>query len=1181
MAVLPAERSKSVLTVIITNLNQRKSMEKKVLSNKRKVKQKKIMRIMKMFMLFAFLSIGACFANQSYSQETFFTFELTNRTVEDVFSEIEESSEYIFFYLDHSLDLSRKVSVKVKDQQVSAVLDQVFKGTDNQYHISDRQIIISKASSPSVSPSVQQQATRTITGVVSDDLGPVAGANIVIKGTTQGVISGVDGKFVLEKVPENATIQVSYIGYITEEIAITNQTHLNILLKEDAVGIEEIVVVGFGKQKKQSVTGAITTISSRELKVPATNLSSAFAGKLAGVVAVQRSGEPGADGANFWIRGISTFSGQTEPLIFIDGIEATTADMNALSPEVIENFSVLMDATATALYGARGANGVMLITTRQGSKNERARINIRIEGQMTQPTQVLKLADGVTYMEMYNEGAITRNGAPVFSQEKIDGTRANLDPYLYPDVNWQDFLFKDWSYNQTANINVTGGGNRITYFMNVSMNNDNGMLKTASQNAFNTNIRQQRYSMQGNIAADLSPTTKATLRLNSQIVNYNGAYNSTATIYARLFESPGVLFPAYIPSELNPGAGHIMFGNSTGGPSPIGGANLYYNAYANMVNGYTERNENTNTVSFEVEQDLKILTPGLRVKGLISFKNWTKTNVLRYYNPYYHEVTPDPTGELPRIISAPLNNNGTTALTYVTPTIGSGTTNPQDGDHVMNAQFNIEYNRTFAEVHDVTGLFVYQQRNYSENLPVNYFGSLSIRNQGMAGRLTYGYGGRYLVEANFGYNGSENFAKGNRYGFFPSFAIGYNISNEDFWEPVKNIISNLKLRASWGIVGNSSTGDNRFPYLSFVNLNGRSFTFGDDWQTTRTGASITRYGAEGARWEEGIKRNVGFDMSLFGALDLSVNVFNENRNGIFMQYRTTPVESGVSGDLVPFANLGKVKNEGLDLSLNYSKAFLNNELIVGARGTFTFAKNTLVDRDEPVNTPAYRSEIGKSLNMNTGYVALGLFKDQEDIDSSPKQMFGNYGVGDIKYKDLNDDGLIDGNDITQMGYPTVPQIVWGAGLSVQYKAFDFSLFFQGAGRTSIMMGDVHPFNDLMSQLYQFVADDYWTEANPNPNAAYPRLTTKTSTGIHNNHRSSSYWQRNGAFFRLKDIEAGYTFKFARVYISGRNVFTVSDFNHWDPELGGIDSGNGYGSSQARGLKYPPLRVWSAGLQLTF
>jgi TonB-linked SusC/RagA family outer membrane protein len=939
---------------------------------------------------------------------------------------------------------------------------------------------------------------------------------------------------------------------------------------EEIEGLDEVVVVGFGAQKKESVTGAITTISTKELKVPSSSLSTAFAGKLAGVISVQRTGEPGADGANFWIRGISTFGASSTPLIFIDGVEASTGDMNALSPEVIEHFSVLKDATATALYGARGASGVILINTRQGGKNERVKINVRVEGQMAQPTRTVQFADGVTYMEAYNEATVTRGSDPFFQQGKIEGTRKNLNPYIYPDVDWQKFLFKDWSYNQTANINVAGGGSKVTYFMNATFNNDNGMLSSDPLNKFDNNIRQQRYSLQGNIVADLSTTTKAAVRLNTQVLNYSGAYISTADIYGYMFISPGVLFPPYFPQES--GDEWVKFGNMGNGPIPWGGANLYRNAYAEMVRGYNQRNENTNTVSFELEQDLKVLTPGLKVKGLVSFKNWTRTSVTRGFTPYFYEVkTFEPDGSSYQLSDALLKGN--TALGYTTSTAG---------DRYMNLQFQADYSRTFAEKHDVSAMAVYLQRDYNNNVPGDYYASLPTRNQGLAGRVTYAYDGRYLFEANFGYNGSENFQDGKRFGFFPSFALGYNVSNEKFWEPIKSVVSGLKIRGSWGIVGNSNSTDaGRFPYLTFVNLTGRSFTFGDNWQTTMSGGVITRYGADGARWENGYKRNLGFDLSLFRSLDIIVDLYNENRDGIFMQYRTMPIESGISRDLRPYANLGKVDNRGVDISVNYNKAFLNNELILNLRGTFTYSKNTLVDRDEPRSTPPHMSEIGKPLNVNKGLIALGLFKDQAEIDASPRQGFSPYEPGDIKYADLDGNGVIDGNDKTQIGDPTLPQIVWGAGFSASYKGFDFSMFFQGVAKTSIMMGDIHPFNDEFSQLFQYIADDRWTESNPNPNAKYPRLVAKQSKENHNNHQQSTFWQRNGAFFRLKNIEVGYTYKFARIYLSGQNIFTVSDFKNWDPELGGIDGSNGFNSSQARGLKYPTLRVMSVGLQFTF
>jgi TonB-linked SusC/RagA family outer membrane protein len=1017
-----------------------------------------------------------------------------------------------------------------------------------------------------------------ISGIVTDAGSgePVIGANVREKGTTNGTSTDVDGNFTLT-VSNNAVIQISYIGYVEQEVAVGNRTSLRIVLAEDAQSLEEVVVVGFGKQKKASVVGAVQTINPKELRIQSSSLSNAFAGKLAGVVAVQRSGEPGADGASFWIRGISTFASNTSPLIFIDGIEVSTSDMNSLPAETIEGFSVLKDATATALYGARGANGVILITTREGKSMEKAVINIRVEGQMTQPTRFVELADGVDYMTLYNEARRTRGTADVgnpsdgyyeaqkgFSLSKIENTRLGKDPFLYPNIDWQEMLFKPQSYNQTVNMNVTGGGSKVTYFMNAGVNNDNGMLRSDPQNVFDNNIHQQRYTFRGNIIGQLTPTTKATLRLNTEIVNYSGSRMSANDLYAYLFESPGVLFPAYFPNTEN--ADHILFGNLQGGPHPQHGVNAYKNPYMEMVTGYSKKNTNTNIVSFELNQDLKFITPGLRAAGLISFKNFASTTVTRSFVPHIYEIDKSTIKENPggtydyQIRN--FNTSGTTALSTSTGT---------SGDRYMNIQASLDYARTFAGLHDTGAMIVYLQRDYNNNNPGDYYATLSTRNQGIAGRLTYAYAGRYLAEANFGYNGSENFQDGNRFGFFPSFALGYNISNENFWEPLTGIVSNLKVRGSWGIVGNSST-DGRFPYLSFVSLGGRSYTFGNEWQTSKSGAVVTRFGADGAQWERGVKVNLGLDLSLFNDLSLTADMFREKRDGIFMRYRTLTAESGITGDRIPYANLGKVTNEGVDLTLDYNKTMLNNKLLISLKGTFTYAKNILNDRDEPPypENETYRSELGKSLNVNKGLIALGLFKDEADVSNSPEQTFSDYGVGDIKYRDMNGDGRIDANDMTLIGNPTVPQIVYGFGGSAQYKRFDFSIFFQGVAKTSLLMGNIHPFNDLYSQLYQFIADDLWTETNPNPEAKYPRLVTMDGQLAHNNHQSSTFYLRDGAFMRLKNIEAGYTFKFARLYLAGQNLLTWSPFTHWDPETGG-----------GRGLTYPTLRTVSVGLQLNF
>ncbi len=1096
------------------------------------------------------------YAAKTYAQQTVFTLHTSNKTVKEVLEYIEKNSEFVVLYSKDLLPvLQKKVSISIDKQDVESILNILSKEAGLKYNINDRQITVTKVAAEAPQ---QEKKEIKVTGKVLDENGEgVPGANVVVKGDkTKGTMTDIEGNFTLT-VPANTVLVASFIGYTPTEFPLNGKTNVILKIAPDAKQLDEVVVVGFGAQKKASVVGAVQTVKASELRSPSSTLSNSFAGRIAGVVAVQRGGEPGADGANFWIRGISTFASNTSPLVFIDNVEVSIGDLNALSPEVIEGFSILKDATATALYGARGANGVMLITTRNGKDMEKARINIRVQNSFTQPTKTVKVADGIDYMIARNDAVLNRtpNAQPYYSEEVIEGTRKQLNPYIYPNVDWENYLFKDFTTTQSANVNVTGGGKRVTYFLSGTLNNDNGMLKKDSKNNFDNNINQLRLSLQANVGVNLTSTTKANVRLNAQVLDYSGSAAGTDAIYQGIFEAPPVMFAPVLPAQN--GEDYILFGNRNGGPV----SGRYRNPYAEMVRGYSEKNESTMIASLDLEQDLKFIVPGLKAKGLISFKNWATTNVVRSFDPYFYGIKDYEQGA-----------NGEYTYTYEAITKGSkalSTSTSNGGDRLLNYQLSLDYAQTFADKHNVGAMLVYLQRDYNQNAPADFYATLPVRNQGIAGRVTYGYDDRYMIEANFGYNGSENFGEGKRFGFFPSVAIGYNISNENFFTPLRKVISNLKIRGSYGKVGNSST-DSRFPYLTYVNLSGASYTFGNNWQNTGTGAIITRYGAAGARWETGIKADMGVELNLFNSLNITFDWFTESRKDIFMRRNIVPAESGITGDLRPYANLGKVKNQGVDLNIEYNKAF-SRDLIVSLKGSFTYAKNTLLEADEPSypEEEAYRSEIGKPLNRYTGLIAMGLFKDEADVENSPEQTFSpNLKPGDIKYKDLNGDGKIDSNDMTEIGDPTVPQIVYGFGGSVQYKSFDFSVFFQGVAKTSLMMQNIHPFTSDQTTLLDFIAKDYWTEENPNPNAEYPRLISNLDS--HNNFMNSTYWLRSAAFLRLKNVEIGYTYKVARLFISGQNLLTFSPFKHWDPELGG-----------GKGLTYPNLRVATIGLQLTF
>jgi TonB-linked SusC/RagA family outer membrane protein len=1109
-----------------------------------------------LMLIVAILQVSA----NSFAQKV--TISVKNAPLSKVFNEIRSQSGYDFVFSITTLKGAKPVNLNIKDLELDEVLKKVFDGQPLEYEIGDKSVVVSKKESSILDQITARFQTIDIKGKVTDEKGvPIPGASIREKGTSNVVMSNASGEFKISVKSNESILLVSYVGYASREVVADN--NINVVLKENASNLDQVVVVGFGKQKKESVVGAISSISSKDLKVPTSTLSNAFAGRVAGVIAVQRGGEPGADGSSFWIRGISTFAGPSTPLIFIDGVESSVADMNSLPPEVIDNFSVLKDASATALYGARGANGVMLITTKRGGDFDKPRINFRIENTFSSPTKLVKMANGVDYMNAFNYAILNRNPTanPRFLQEKIQGTIDKLDPILYPDVDWQDYLFKDRSANQYANFNMSGGGKKADYFVSANFNNNDGMLKKDPLNKFDNNIKQKQYNLMANVGVNLTENTKAVIRINSRLDDYRGSFSSMQTIYNSIFFASPSLFAPVLPSQN--GEDYVLFGNLNGGPNPDpSGSNLYRNPYAMMVSGYTKRFTSTNTASLDVSQNLKFLLNGLNLKGLISFKNYSKTDVLRNFVPYYNEVS-----------GTRQNADGKTEYIYKSVSRGNqalATSSVVEGNRLMNVNFVLDWLRTFGN-HDVSAMVTYLSRDESNNVPgTNFRNSLPIRNQGIAGRLTYGYKSKYFFEGNFGYNGSENFAEGDRFGFFPSLAVGYLISNEKFWKPLSNIVNSLKIRGSWGLVGNASIYDGdgnliKFPYLDNVNLAGASYIFGNDWQTTASGATITALGAAGAQWEEGSKYNLGVDVTLFNKFSITADIYKEIRDKIFMQRQVVPAETGIIGNN-PYANLGRVQSQGFEANLSYQHQ-LGKDLYVNLRGTITYAKNELLNRDEPVQPYPYLSRIGQPLNTYFGLIAEGLYKDANDIAKSPASTYNsNLMPGDIKYKDLNGDNKIDDLDRTTIGSPSVPQLVYGFGLESHFKKFDFSVFFQGAGKTSQMLSNIHPFNSDQSSLFDFIAKDYWTESNTD--AAYPRLINNIND--HNNFKTSTFWLRDVSFIRLKNVEFGYTFKQVRLFFAGQNLLTFSKFKDWDPE---INSNNG--------LKYPNLKVYSCGLQLNF
>lgn len=1020
--------------------------------------------------------------------------------------------------------------------------------------------VMAEQVSDSYHSSVYQQEKSQIVGVVVDakTSESIIGASVWIKGSTVGVITDVDGKFTISAKPDDVLV-ISYVGYLGKEVKPGNKKVLTIELLEDAKTLEEVVVTAYGTgQKKASMVGSVQAIRPAELKVPSTNLSNSFAGRLAGVVAVQRTGRPGADGSDFWIRGISTLSGVTSPLIIIDGVQVSSGDLNALDPEVIDGFSILKDATATAMYGTRGANGVMIVTTKSGQNLDKPIINFRMEGQVSQPTKTAKFVDGARYMELFNE-AVKNDGSPdvLYSQDRINGTRQGLNAYVYPNVDWYNELFKSAAFNEKFNFNIRGGGKKVDYFSSVSVNHETGMLKSRSKDFFsyNNNIDVMRYSFQNNINAYLGASSKFSIRLNVQLRDLREPNQGVDDIFANTMNTSPVEAPVFF--EQDGETNHVKWG-TTDRILPA----YQTNPVAQMTSGYNDTFESVVIAAFEFEQKLDFLTKGMRFKALGTFKNWSKS--VNAYGASWNKY-----------ILGAYQKNEDGSYSYEANRVGNevstnlGNTNSTSGDRRIYLEALMDYNRTFGR-NDINAMLLYNQDELVNNVPGNnVITSLPRRKQGIAARLSYAYDGKYMAELNMGYNGSENFAKGHRWGFFPSVAVGYNVSEESFFKPLSKTITNLKLRASWGLVGNDQIGSDRFIYMEQINLDGKGFVSGWDQDYALNGPTYTRYGNNAITWEVGEKVNLGLDLQLFRELNLSVDVFREDRRNIFQEKATIPTYLGTAETKV-FGNLAEMRNQGLDFSIDYNKQ-LSKDFYMNFKGTFTYAHNTITQYDE---SPKYgfQSRVGVSYGVESGYLSNGLFIDKADIDHYKQQLGSVLGPGDIKYLNISqlygyEDKLVDSDDWAWIGNPTTPEIVYGFGPSFKFKNLDFSFFFQGVAKTSLFMSDFHPFGDnSLRNVLQFIHDDYWSPTNQNIDAKYPRLTRATNK---NNTQKSDYWMRDGAFLKLKNAELGYTYKKMRFYISGSNLLTFSKFDLWDPEQGG-----------GSGLKYPTQRVFNVGFQMT-
>lgn len=1098
-------------------------------------------------------------------QETYKTTLVKKRvTLESVFKSIKEQTGLTVFYSNELLNDQEVVDVQFLNTDISNVLDQLFEKKDLTWFIRSKSIIIQKKVKNNQSaPKLETSVDITIRGIVKDEKGlPLPGASVKVKGTLISTATDVNGSFSISAPSASSILVVSFIGYDQREITVANQRTISIQLSPSSNALEEVAIVGFGTQRKVSLIGAQSTINARELKLPVASVTQSLAGRIAGVVGVQRSGEPGRSTADIWIRGISTFGGNSSaPLVLVDGVERS---INNIDPEDIESFTVLKDASGTAVYGVRGANGVILVRTKVG-KVGKPNIFFDYNEGVSSFTKRPQVLDGVNYMNLANEALTGRGQAAKYSQDYIANTASGKDPLLYPNVNWMDELFNKYSHLRRANLNAGGGVESAQYYVSLAYYNETGFLKTDDLSQYNSALNFNRYNFTSNLNLKLTGTTKLDLGLQGYASNGNYPGLATQDIFNSALDVSSVEYPKIYPGGFIPGR------SSNGG---------FRNPYADLTRrGYRTEFANQLYSNLRLTQNFDALTNGLSATAMVAFDNFNQNNITRTKRESTYFIS-NVAGT-----NSPYKADGTLNLvqTYTSPgNYLSFETPNRQSTRKFYTEGAINYDRAFGK-HRVGGLILGYTQDDVNALAGDFTSSIPFRQVGLAARTTYSYDDRYFAEFNFGYNGSELFAPTNRYGSFPAFGVGWIPSNEKFWEPFKEAVSFLKFRYSDGKTGIGSINGRRFAYLTLVADNATGYQLGKNFNNPG-GINVTDYGID-IRWAESRKQDLGVEIrTLKDNLYLIVDLFKERRTGIFLQRQSLPGYLGLVNQ--PYGNLGEVDNRGIDATLEYN--FKAGPVDIGLRGTYTYNRDKLVKDDRPAQPYPWMSHIGDNILSRYGYIAEKLFDTQAEIDASATPgSKGSIRPGDIKYKDLNGDGLINIYDQTRIGRGDVPNSVYGFGLSASYHGFALSTFFQGVANADIMLGGsgIFPFNGGggLSNAYA-IATDRWTPDNPRQDVFYPRLAYGEADNT-NNTLESSWWVKDVSFMRLKTAQLSYnlpksftkrvSLNNAAIYLIGTNLLTFSNWKLWDPEL------NTNTGSRANGSKYPIISTLSLGLNIKF
>lgn len=1117
---------------------------------------------------------GGATANLSknYLEQVNFTVKMNNKTVRDVFSYIEKNSEFIFIYQGIKIDLDRKVSINLSNQPIQTILHEIFAETNDTYSIKGRQVIVKKARiKEEVEVSNTNQKKKTVIGLLTDtDGNPIIGATVSVKGTTNGVITDIDGKYTLNNVNEGDVIEYRFISCNTEEKIYKGEKSINIRMTEASVGLDDVVVIGYGQQKKESVVASINTISSKELSMPTRSLTNNLAGQIAGILAVQRSGEPGKDNSEFWIRGISSFAGGTTPLILVDGVPRS---MNDVSVDEIESFTVLKDASATAVYGAEGANGVVLVTTKRGT-TQKPTLDIRAEFSVAKPTRLPRTLGSYDYLSLYNEAVWETNGNPTnfvapFSDKVLDLYRTGADPDLYPNTDFLNLL-QDNTQNERITLNLRGGSERVKYFVSGSFYHENGIFDSKAIDQYNANIGLSRYNIRSNIDIAVTKTTDLGIDMSGQYTDTSYPGFTSDEIFGKMYYFAPHLFP-------------LRFSDGKFSEPSIYNGDIG-NPYNKLNESGYSKKWNANLQSkVTLNQKLDFITKGLSIKLAGSFDADYYSSTKRTKTPTSHRMILNKAGEKEYIQV----NEGNPDLSDHGGAVSGG-----EKRIYLEGSFN--YKRIFNDVHDVSGLLLYMQKESQTQ------GSgLPYKKQSVVARASYGYDSRYMAEGSFGLTGSENFAKGYRYGIFPAVGLAWYISNEKFMKGTEDIINKLKLRASFGLTGNDNVGGARFPYRGSLATNGGGYNFGfnvgaNGGGNNNPGAGIheATFEAPYLSWEVEEKKNLGIDLGLFrGRVDLSADIFKNDRREILMQRKTVSSVTGFRQ--TPWQNFGRMTNKGFDGNIVIKQNVQDVSLTF--RGNITYAKNKITEYDEVEPRYAYQRYTGNSLRKPLLYIADGLYTNNDFIiTEDPTDGKKNYSLkkglpipsagvapGDIKYRDLSEDGKIDSYDRTYDHdyYPENPEWVYGFGMNVDYKGFYAGIFFQGVANASMNISNLVPFTQGQTIAARKDAlTSHWSSKNPdNQDVLVPRLH---NAYFEHNSLPSTWWHKSANFIRLKNLEFGYVFdskmlrkvamKNARIYIQGNNLAVWDNIKMWDPELG-----------SAGASKYPLNMTWTVGVEFGF